>query len=734
MSRFYLKKTLKYLTIFIVILSLFSLFAFFLFDKLNPLDKSLFIKEQSRVVFDSQKRAIRYIKSKDGYFRFNIKLKEIPELLINSVLLFEDKYFYQHFGVNPISLLRATIFNIFNSNKIGASTITMQVARIIKPKNRSFKNKLFEIFRSFQIERNFSKDEILELYLNLAPYGGNLEGIKSASIFYFDEELKNLTISQMSLLTLIPKNPNRNRLDRIKNIYKKRKRVLDALFKNALIESDSYKRALNEPLERKRYRTLYKHKHFTNLFLDSKELEIDTFLDSPLQSYIEKLLYEKIQKLRENRVNHASAIVIDNRDMKVIAYVGSQDFKAHLGENDGVRAKREVGSTLKPFIYALAFDSGFITKYKKVLDIALNINGYEPKNFDKLFRGAISTAEALRLSLNIPAIDLNLRLKDNSIYEFLDSFGFVQNSKEHFGQSIVLGSSSLSLLELTYLYTIFPNEGEIKPLKLTPNREFFRFNRELFSKEASFLITDILKDNYQKELSSYFDSAKDYKIAFKSGTSSNLKDLWIVGYTQEFTVGLWFGNFDSSKTIHTSGINTASPALFDIFNYLSKYNKLTLPKKPKNLIKKRICLDAISSFDEKNCRESLNDFLIAGVRYREDCSLLGDKISFLSENSDFNISKIKNCFSDIKLKKPDILYPIDSATFYRSELLPEELQQIEFKCLSYDRDRLFLYIDTIFKREILSNKSYFLDLEKGKHSLGCLDMNSNYREIEIEIR
>lgn len=722
-------KILKYISIF---LSLF-ISLFFILNHFFPLDYDKIFKPTSKFILNDKNETIRISLSKDGYFRAKIDLNELPLEAKKALIYFEDRYFYYHFGINPLSIFRAIYHNFTNKNSVGASTITMQIARMIEPKERTLKSKIIEVFRALQLEYYFSKDELIEIYFNIAPYGGNIEGIKLASYFYFHKNVKNLSIFEIALLSIIPKNPNENRVDSGKNLKEKAKRVLKLLKEANIISQNSYQRAIKERFEQKKEKAIFKHKHFTSLeiLLNSEFEIIHSTLNSELQIYLQKLLKEKIEKLKEKNINNGAIVVIDNDAMDIKAYIGSQEFEGFDGQNDGVQAKRSVGSTLKPFIYGLALQNGLTSPKKRLLDIPLNFAGFVPRNFDKYYRGVISSEEALKLSLNTPFIDLNLRLKDDSIYELLKEFGIVKRDKNYYGTSIVLGGFGMSLLELTHLYTAFANGGILKPLKIADEIKVTDKRERLFSKEITYIVSEILADGYRSEFLGYWDSTINPKVAFKTGTSANARDLLTIGYTKEFTIGIWLGNFDNSKTSNLTGSEVASPIVFEIFNHLATKQKLKWFEKPK-IRERLICIDPFVRVNAKECKEKSIDYFITEVR--DDCkSLSVQKINFLANKGYFD--SISNCFDDLKTKKPLITSPIDREVITLSKLIPKEFQKIELKCYSYQKEpNVYFFINNKFYKESISGEAIFKAYNRGSYEIGCLDMNSNYTSMRLIVK
>ncbi len=724
---FYKQKRTK--LVYFLSLCLFLFAVFLALDFLYPLDTAKLYRLQSKKVFASDGKVLRMALSDDGFWRYDTPSKEISPLLKQSVIAFEDRWFYYHFGINPFAVTRAFFHNLFSKKTIGASTITMQVARMMKRKKRSYKNKLVEMFNALQLEWHYSKDEILSFYLNLAPYGGNIEGVGAASYFYFKTSPQNLSIAQIALLTTIPKNPNINRPDMQKDLKKKRHRVLSLLYQKKLISKSSSLRAGIEPLPKKRHRSAFYAPHFSNLALAHQASK--TALDFDKQLFLQQILKRASKQLQASHANNASAVLIDNSSMEVIAYVGSEDFNSPLGQNDGVRAIRSPGSTLKPFVYALALDEGYISPRQDIFDLPLYLGFYQPENFNKRFAGKISASEALQRSLNIPAIELNTWLGRNSLYELLkkSKLSSLRHEKSYYGHSLVLGGFGISLLDLTHLYTIFANDGRLKPLKLAG--KLIDKNISLISEQSAYLVSEILSDGFRPYLSQFWESTADLpRIGFKTGTSADFKDLYTVGFSKDYTLGVWIGNFDGSKTDSLTGLNTSSKIVFDTFSYLDKAKKLTWLKKPKNIIKTKLCLDTIKA---KKCAHFGEDELIKGIPKKTSCKALrGEVFLYLKRTKEINsIEDFSShiCYDKWKNKKPLFVSPYDGA-----ELVLDKTKKIMLKCYSYNDDEIVYYELNGKIIQAHSGEGVFISLQNGAYSLKCLDSSSRASVNKIVIK
>ena len=701
---------------------------FLILDQIYPLNLDALKKDEAKILLDKNGEIINMKLSSDGIWRFHEQ--SFPNSLKQCVVLFEDRYFYYHFGVNFASIFRAFFHNLRSDNRIGASTITMQVARMLEPSDRSYKNKIREIFRAFQLELHFSKDEILNLYLNLAPYGGNIEGAKAASFFYFGKELNELSYAQAALLSTIPKNPNKNRLDRVSNINTLKNRVIKMLYKANLIDLSAFKRAQAEPFKNVRIRAIVNASDYANVAFKNQISKAS--LDLNLQKDMLKILKDAMFSLKEKNANNAAAVVIDNKKMSVVAFIGSHDERARDGKNSALNMKRNTGSTLKPFIYSLALDSGLITPSSQLIDTQIYLNEYVPKNFSNDFLGLISAKDALNFSLNIPVINLDLKLKDNSLYELLEKVNLVDENKEFYGSSIVLGSAEMSLLDLAHLYTIYANGGVFMPLEFAgKNYKNEDKNITLISPQSAYLTAKMMSEASRSYLKNAWQYAQNTpKIAFKTGTSANSRDLYAIGVDENYTIAVWVGNFNAEKTDKLTGLNDVSKIVFDMFKITAQRQNLEFMSEPEGIEKVPTCLDA---FSYETCKKTALDDRIVGVKLQDKCeSLRGEELEFLIKNGFLDKDEVKNspCAEVFKDKKPVFAYPYNGEEI----VTDENVTQIMLKCYAFLGDEIYLKVDDLNFSKIENASEKRLDLTLGEHTLKCLDQNSNQSEITIKLR
>ena len=543
-----------------------------------------------RAYFDRNGKLLRITLSADDKYRLYTPLDKISPDVQRATILYEDKYFKYHIGINPISLIRATI-NYFSGveNPAGASTITMQVARIkYHLDTRQIMGKLKQIAAAIYIDLFYSKNEILEAYLNLAPYGGNIESIGAASLIYFDKPAYDLTTIQAITLSTIPQNPTKRGLNTdsgLKNMMNMRgdlvRRWVD---KNP---TDKNLIALAQmPLDVRTTNNLpFYAPHFINYQISQNNnywsdigthnSTIQTTLDLDLQQTLEHTLESEIAKKRNNGINNASAILINYKTMETLAYIGSANYfdKSIFGENDGVRARRSPGSTLKPLIYATAVDMGLIHSMTLLKDAKINFGVYAPENSDSEFFGPVLARDALTLSRNIPAINLLRQIGTKNFYNILTKSGVTNlKSPDYYGISIALGGAEVSMFELADIYATMANLGTRYNIR-TQISEPHDAISQILSPESFFITLDMLAHQYTPTKRIPFAKKPENTLRhyWKTGTSSSFRDAWTAGIFGDFVLIVWVGNFDGTPNNAFSGAHAAAPIYFALANATSKY-------------------------------------------------------------------------------------------------------------------------------------------------------------------
>ncbi|HVK46392.1 MAG TPA: penicillin-binding protein 1C, partial [Pseudobacter sp.] len=549
--------------------------AFLLFLLLNwifPVPDSI---DYSTIITDNKGEVIHAYLTKDQQWRMKTELEEISPLLRKTIIEKEDRYFYYHPGVNGAAILRAMAKNIFRMKRTsGASTITMQVARALEPKRRTYFNKLREMFRACQLEWKYSKDEILQLYLNLVPYGGNLQGVKSASTLYFKKNPDHLSLAEITALSIIPNRPSSLVMGKNNDkIVEERNRWLRKFAADKVFTEKEIEDALDEPLNATRQEAPKLVPHLAYQLQKNGSDIIHTNIELNTQLKIEKIVEDYSRSLTLKNIRNAAVVIIDNHTHNVITYLGSANFydTTDGGQVNGAKAIRQPGSTLKPLLYGMCIDEGLLTPKTVMTDVAVNYGGYAPENYDKQFNGFVTMEYALEHSLNIPAVKGLQWLGKDKFIQALSYCDFLQVRKDQkkLGLSLILGGCGSNLQELTGLYTIFANDGKyIRPNYTKPDTtRNAAISRKILSPASTYMINETLSKVNRPDFPLNWQSTERMpKIAWKTGTSYGRRDAWSIGYNKNYTVGVWVGNFSALGIPELSGANVATPLLFRIFN------------------------------------------------------------------------------------------------------------------------------------------------------------------------
>ncbi|MGE5604154.1 MAG: penicillin-binding protein 1C, partial [Bacteroidota bacterium] len=423
---------------------------------LIPLPKAGLFRHSATLVFDADGKLLRAFTAEDGSWRIKTTLDQISPVLKEFLIAYEDSSFYWHPGINPLAILRA-----YRQNKAagrivsGGSTITMQIARMMEPKARTWYHKLIEIGRAVQLEQRYGKRRLLEIYFNIAPYGGNIEGVAAAFWLYFGKEPTRLSYAEAALLAALPNSPTRLRPDLHPGRARQaRDKVLKIVYRKGIISRREYEEALAEPVPNARQELPFIAPQFCQEMLDKNpgQPRIYSSLKLSTQLLTERLLRDHLKGLADQGITNGAVIVIDNQKRELLAAVGSADFfnAAAQGQVNGYRAARSPGSALKPFVYALGFEKGVITPGHYLEDVPIDFRGgYAPENFDKKFNGAVSAREALGRSLNVPAINVLLMLgEENGLYPMLRRINLSTLAEDdRYGLTIALGGCETTLIE-----------------------------------------------------------------------------------------------------------------------------------------------------------------------------------------------------------------------------------------------------------------------------------------------
>ncbi|MGU3398812.1 penicillin-binding protein 1C [Brucellaceae bacterium D45D] len=529
-----------------------------------PLPERLTISTE---VMDRDGELLRAYATPDGYWRLNTRIEDVDPKLIKMLIAYEDKRFYEHGGIDWRALARAALQLAGNGRIVsGGSTLSMQLARLIEPREiRSFGSKFRQLARAVQIERRLSKEQILERYLTLAPYGGNLEGVRSASLAYFNKEPLRLSTSEAALLVALPQLPERRRPDReMNNAIAARDRVLNRMVEAQVLSEDEAGRGLREKISATRHALPALAAHFADLALINAPTEArhKLTLKKSVQRGLEAAAREAASKLG-SKVSIAM-VLADSRNGNILGEVGSADYfnAQRQGWIDMTRAVRSPGSTLKPFIYGLAFEEGMIAQETIIEDRPADFAGYRPRNFDMRYQGDVSIRQALQLSLNVPTISLLEAVGPARLTTRFRQAGVsLQLPKnEPPGLAIGLGGAGISLRDLVQLYTGLANGGRGAALRDgTERSEPKQPTGPILSEQATWQIGDILAGVMPPQ------GASRRGLAYKTGTSYGYRDAWSVGYDGRYVLGVWVGRADGGPVPGLSGYVSAAPILFDAF-------------------------------------------------------------------------------------------------------------------------------------------------------------------------
>ena len=583
--------------------------------------------------FDKNGELLRITLAPDDKYRLYTPLSEISPDIIRATILYEDKYFYYHPGINPIALFRATINYLSGApHPAGASTITMQVARMKYDINtREIMGKLKQIAAAIYLDLFYSKDEIITAYLNMAPYGGNIESIGAASQIYFDKPPKNLTTIESITLATIPQNPNRRGLNTASGLQNMMKMRGD-LVRRWIAETGSDKNLVTlaqMPLSARTTRELPFHApHFVNFEISrtpTNESFVTTTLDLGLQHELERTMAAQITRGRSRGITNAAAILVNYKTMETVAYIGSADYfdKSIYGENDGVRARRSPGSTLKPLIYATAVDMGLIHSMTLLRDAKINFGVYAPENSDSEFFGPVLARDALTHSRNIPAINLLRQIGIRNFYNILTASGVTNlKSPEHYGISVALGGAETSMFELADIYATMANLGLRRDIRTNINAPTNKENEtQILSPEAFFITLDMLAHQSTPTKNIPFAKKQTMPIRhyWKTGTSSSFRDAWTAGIFGDFVLIVWVGNFDGTPNNAFSGALAAAPIYFALADATQKYYAAhNVPIKNNNFLRDDMNIstvemcDGVGGLAGKYCPKSVMAYFIPG--------------------------------------------------------------------------------------------------------------------------
>lgn len=593
------------------------------------------------LILDRQGRILRLVPGLKGLRNVKLPAGEIPRLVAQAFIAAEDQRFWQHPGVDLAALARAAAQNLTAGRIVsGASTLTMQLARLTSPGPRTYRRKVVEMLRSFRIEADLTKEDILRAYLNGVPLGGNLVGVETAALAYFGKPAAELSAAEAALLAALPKAPTalRPQGPQHQRLLARQQWVLRRMALLGYLSPQELEAARHDPLVfqgpgRGAPVLPFRAPHFVQMVLPANKgakpgtERLVTTLDLALQERVEAVLRSHRARLLRGGASQAAAVVVDNRTLEVLALVGSLLYGPRdQGYNNGAAAQRSPGSTLKPFLYALALDQGF-TPGSVLEDVERRYRTPEgefiPANFDRSTHGPVSFREALGNSLNLSAVHLLNQVGPQVYYDTLvklDLINHPERGPEHYGLGLVVGNPEVSLLQLAAAYATLANGGLYRPLRLQPGGPPGP-EVQVFSPQAAYIVSDILADPLARGRFFGGDQTMNpvQRLALKTGTSTRYRDCWCVGYTPEFTIAVWVGNFDGRPTAGLSGSTAAAPIVMDLARDIFAGSSPEDFPRPDGIVRRTVC--AFSGLiPGPGCVHQRQEFFITGTEPARTCT------------------------------------------------------------------------------------------------------------------
>ena len=745
--------------------------AFFLALRFSPYPALSEFKTRpiSTRILDADGKIIQITALENGIRREFIPLAEIPPFVQEIFIEAEDRHFYSHHGLDFAAILRAIFQNASEGRTVsGASTITMQLARIISPhQKRNIFVKTLEAFDALRLESRLSKPEILELYLNSIPFGFNTEGVASAARAFFGIEIKSLTEKQAACLAVIPRRPAiYNPLSNPENCSKAAAELFSSFKseKSGSKENANYIEDFEETARTARAFTFpFEAPHFVR-YLSSlpdspvgKIPEIRTTLFLDLQHAAEDALSRSVEQYAANRLTNGAVLVCDTQSGAILAWVGSADFfdEAHNGQVDGVLSREQPGSSMKPFLYALALESGF-SPASVLPDIPLEFgfeNLYVPQNFNNRFNGPVRFRVALASSLNIPAVYLLNEIGIEKYQKKLSELGFNSLKNQDAGLSLALGGAEVSLFEMTQAFSVFARDGVFLPLRGIQNEEiesaeksaetngsFDMLNhRKVFDMNTARLICDILSDKEARALGFGYSQTFEtpFPAIFKTGTANQYQNITAFGSSPRYTVGVWMGNFSGETVIGKTGSSIPAKIARDLLVLLQgngdRHSRKDEDfKKPAQFKKTRVCALSGKPAGDK-CPDTVSEFVPIGEA-SEKCDWHSEQgTTYPAEYSTWFRLKNRNGFVGDKGSPLKITSPRNGSVFYYDESIPHGQQKLIVEASGGEADKATFLLDG---KKIAESPRPFLTqvpIERGKHTIS-VECEGEEAQIEIRVR
>jgi len=658
---------------------------------------------------------LSFVAGKSGSFRETLAFEDIPQACRDLFVLLEDERFFSHPGIDPRAMVRAFDALLRGGPRSGASTITMQLARIISPHQHSLAGKLVEVFRALQIESELPKDRILSLYLSSLPFGRNTRGVGAAAWTYFGTDLAALNPAQLLVLGIIPRNPSYyDPFDHPEQIIHTAAEASEA--KGLGISVEEIRRTV---LSVRSAKPPVHAPHFVR-FVTERLLrgqlrpdhgELRTTLDETLNSFIEERVRFYLDRYASARVTNAAVVAVDNTTGAIVGWAGSRDFSdaSHSGQIDGVLIRRQSASTLKPFLYATALETGW-TAATLLPDSPIEFASpadetYRPTNFDRRSHGVVRLRTALASSLNVPAVYTLSRVGIPAFVRRLSDLGFAlpADAQSRYGLGVAIGNAEVSLLELVRAFSVFPRGGTLPALRVARSEQ--RGSVRVYSPFTAWLICNVLSDPSARATGfgtrTYF--VTPFPAMFKSGTSTEFTNLWCLGATPRYTVGAWAGNFDGRAVINKTGSIVPTQLVVDVLKRLqSDAPEFHIPA---GAVEARIdTLTGLRATDRSPSER---------VEYFRDAEHVPEMDTFHSGSATRESLLLESLLG--ANEKVRILFPVNGQVFYEDPTLPFSDQGIPLLAAARGGAAISLYVDGAEKAHGVQDPSLTLPLEPGPH-------------------
>ena len=669
--------------------------------------------------------------SEDSEWSLPVPLAAMGKWIPLVALEVEDRRFRQHPGVDPRALLRAFFGNLRAGRVVsGASTITSQLVRLSHPRPRTFRTKLYEFAEALRAERVLSKDRILELYLNRAPFGGNIRGVEAASRMYFSKGARELSLAEAALLVGMLRGPSVYRPDRNPGrALERRNSILEGLEERGVISKDILRLAKAEKLPSGRGAFPSRAWHFALAALGERKEggEIKTTLSLPLQELLERTLASSLASLP--REITAAGVILANSTGEVLAYCGNGRLGSEAAGSwvDCGRSLRSPGSALKPFA---AFDRGLYTPASLLADTPLAFSGQSPRNFDLTYRGPVAARTALADSLNVPAVRVLRAVGNESVLDLLRNVGFLSLDKStgHYGDSLILGGCEVTLLQMAGAYTVLSTLGTLRTPTFLPGE--ILPPRRVVSEGSAFMVADILKDPGRLlPLHARRVEGRGHWFAFKTGTSYGYRDAWTAAYTPSFTLVIWFGDPSGESHPELVGLHASAPAMVEILRTVSKGEWYDPPA---GVAVRRVC--SLSGQPPSHaCPSVRDDYYLPGISSSQPCALHrftkeGTSVVWPSELEDYALRRA------LAVERPpeiSIISPLPGSVYFLTPLGKD--QKVALKAEGA-RLPVYWFVGGEFAGKQESRLPLFWPLAGGSHRVSLVDGDGRTASSEVTVR